>query len=49
MLGSRVIATSAGTASATVVLDRGAKDGIRKNMGVITPEGVVGKVVEVYR
>jgi rod shape-determining protein MreC len=48
MLGSRVIATSAGTASATIVLDRGSKDGIRKNMGVITPEGVVGKVVEVY-
>ena len=48
MLASRVIATSAGTASATVVLDRGAKDGIKKNMGVITPEGVVGKVVEVY-
>jgi rod shape-determining protein MreC len=48
MLGSRVIATSAGTASATIVLDRGSKDGIRKNMGVITPDGVVGKVVEVY-
>ena len=30
------------------MLDRGAKDGIKKNMGVITPEGVVGKVVEVY-
>jgi rod shape-determining protein MreC len=48
MLTSRVIATSPGTASATVLLDRGAKSGIRKNMGVITPEGVVGKVVEVF-
>jgi rod shape-determining protein MreC len=48
MLGARVIATSAGTASATIMLDRGAKDHIKKNMGVITPEGVVGKVVEVY-
>ena len=48
MLGARIIATSAGTASATVMLDRGSKDGIKKNMGVITPEGVVGKVVEVY-
>src|ERR1700733_7659789 len=48
MLGARVIATSAGTASATIVLDRGLKDHIKKNMGVITPEGVVGKVVEVY-
>jgi rod shape-determining protein MreC len=48
MLGSRVIATSPGTASATVLIDRGSKSGIRKNMGVITPEGVVGKVVEVF-
>ena len=48
MLGARVIATSAGTASETVMLDRGLKDGIKKNMGVITPEGVVGKVVESY-
>jgi rod shape-determining protein MreC len=48
MLGARVIATSAGTASATIVLDRGSKDHIKKNMGVITPEGVVGKVVEVF-
>ena len=48
MLGARVIATSAGTASATILLDRGSKDHIKKNMGVITPEGVVGKIVEVY-
>src|ERR1700676_4385713 len=48
MLGARVIATSAGTASATIMLDRGSKDHIKKNMGVITPEGGVGKIVEVY-
>jgi rod shape-determining protein MreC len=48
MLGARVIATSAGTASATIMLDRGSKDHLKKNMGVITPEGVVGKIVEVY-
>ncbi len=48
MITSRVIATSPGTASATVLIDRGSKSGIRKNMGVITPEGVVGKVVEVF-
>lgn len=48
LLSARVIATSAGTASEGIVLDRGSKDGIKKNMGVITPDGVVGKVVEVY-
>src|SRR6476661_4277585 len=49
MLGARVIGTSADTASQTVYLDRGERDGIRRNMGVITPDGVVGKVVESYR
>lgn len=48
MLGARVIGASAGTASLTIQLDRGERDGIRKNMGVITPDGVVGKVIEVY-
>ncbi len=49
MLGARVIGTSADTASETVYLDRGERDGIRRNMGVITPDGVVGKVIESYR
>jgi rod shape-determining protein MreC len=49
MLGARVIGTSADTASQTIYLDRGERDGIRRNMGVITPDGVVGKVIESYR
>jgi rod shape-determining protein MreC len=48
MVGARVIGASAGAASQTILLDRGDRDGIRKNMGVITPDGVVGKVVESY-
>jgi rod shape-determining protein MreC len=48
MLGARVIGTSADTASQTVYLDRGERDGIRRNMGVNTPDGVVGKVIESY-
>jgi rod shape-determining protein MreC len=48
MIAARVIGVSAGTASRTIQLDRGERDGIRKNMGVITPDGVVGKVVETY-
>ena len=48
MLGARVIGASADTASRTIYLDRGERDGIRKNMGVITPDGVVGKVIETY-
>jgi rod shape-determining protein MreC len=49
MLGARVIAASAGTASRTVEIDRGERDGIRRDMAVITPDGAVGKVIEVYR
>src|SRR5580692_2324530 len=49
MVAARVIGTSADTASETVYLDRGERDGIRRNMGVITPDGVVGKVIESYR
>ena len=49
MVGGRVIAASAGTASRTVEIDRGERDGIRRNMAVITPDGAVGKVIEVYR
>ena len=49
MLGARVIGTSADTASQTIYLDRGERDGIRRNMGVITADGVVGKVIESYR
>jgi len=48
MIGARVIGASAGAASQTIQLDRGERDGIRRNMGVITPDGVVGKVVEAY-
>jgi rod shape-determining protein MreC len=49
MLAARVIGTSADTASQTIYLDHGERDGIRRNMGVITPDGVVGKIIESYR
>jgi rod shape-determining protein MreC len=47
MLLARVIGASAG-AGKTVYLNRGKKDGIEKNMPVITPDGVVGKIIDVY-
>jgi rod shape-determining protein MreC len=49
MLAARVIGASADTASRTIYLDRGQREGIRRNMGVITPDGIVGKVIETYR
>jgi rod shape-determining protein MreC len=48
MLGARVIAASADSASRTIYLDRGERDGVQKNMGVITPDGIVGKVIETF-
>jgi len=48
MLGARVIGASADAGSATVFVDRGERDGIRRNMAVITPDGVVGKVIEAF-
>ena len=49
LVGARVIAASAGTASRTIEIDRGERDGVRRNMAVITPDGAVGKVIEVFR
>src|SRR5260370_38558235 len=49
MLAARVIGTSADTASQTIYLDRGERDGLRRNMGGITPGGGVGQEMEGYR
>jgi rod shape-determining protein MreC len=48
MIGARVIAASPDANSAVIYLDRGQRDGIKKNMGVITADGVVGKVIESF-
>jgi rod shape-determining protein MreC len=48
MVGARVIASSPDASSAVVFIDRGSKDKIQRNMGVITPDGVVGKVIAVF-
>src|SRR5262249_53868746 len=47
MLAARVIGSSADSTSRTIYINRGEKEGVRKNMGVITPEGVAGKTLEV--
>jgi rod shape-determining protein MreC len=49
MISARVIGGGADSASQTIYLDRGERDGIHRNMGVITPDGVVGKVIESYK
>ncbi len=47
-VGARIIMNTTDTGGKTVVVDRGASSGIQKNMAVITAEGIVGKVIDVY-
>jgi rod shape-determining protein MreC len=48
LITAEVIGASPDAASHSIYINCGEKDGVRRNMGVITPDGVVGKVVEVY-
>jgi rod shape-determining protein MreC len=47
-VSAEVIGSSPGQGSNAVVIDKGADAGIRPDQGVITPEGVAGKIVTVY-
>ena len=48
MVVARVIAANADSASRAVFINRGTKDGIKRDMAVVTPDGVVGKIFEAY-
>jgi rod shape-determining protein MreC len=48
MAAARVIGASPDSGSLVIYIDRGSRDGIRRDMGVITPDGVVGKILAVY-
>jgi rod shape-determining protein MreC len=48
MLAAQVIGASADPTSHTLFINRGFGDHIRRDMAVITPEGIVGKIVEVF-
>jgi len=48
MLAAQVIGASADPASHTLVLNRGEHDRVRRNMAVVTPDGIVGKIVDVF-
>jgi rod shape-determining protein MreC len=47
LITARVIGKDATNWFKTALLDRGSRDGIRRNLPVITPDGLVGRVVEV--
>ena len=47
MLAAQVIEPAPIPASHTLFVNRGERDHVRRNMAVITPDGIVGKIVEV--
>ncbi len=48
MLAAQVIGGSPDSGSLLVYINRGSRSGLRRDMGVITPDGVVGKLLAVY-
>ncbi|MGA8037486.1 MAG: rod shape-determining protein MreC [Candidatus Acidiferrales bacterium] len=48
MLAAEVIGSSSDPSSHTLFINRGEKDRIRMNYAVITPDGIIGKIVEVF-
>src|SRR6185295_8236113 len=48
-LAAQVIGSSGSDSSRVVYIDKGTCDGLKPNMAVITPHGIVGKLRDVYR
>jgi rod shape-determining protein MreC len=48
-VAAQVIATSGTEQSRLVTIDKGSHDGIKPDMAVVTPDGIVGKVKDVFR
>jgi len=47
-IAARIIGSGTAANSAEVFVDRGNSSGVEKGMAVVTPDGIVGKVVEAY-
>ena len=47
-LAATIVGIGAGTSSKVVLVDRGTLNGVQRGMAVVTPEGIVGKVVAAY-
>ena len=48
MIAARVIGTATGASTSAVFVDRGSTSGVEKGMAVVTPDGIVGKVLAAY-
>src|SRR5260370_19838171 len=47
-VAATIIATGAGSNSRVVFVDRGTASGVQRGMAVVTPDGIVGKVIAAY-
>jgi rod shape-determining protein MreC len=47
-LPARIIGNTTGSNARVVYVDRGSNSGVQRGMGVITPDGIVGKVLYVF-
>ena len=47
-IAAHVIGNTTGAGAKVVIVDRGTGSGIQKGMAVITPDGIVGKVISAY-
>ncbi|HEY1529029.1 MAG TPA: rod shape-determining protein MreC [Candidatus Angelobacter sp.] len=47
-VAAQVIGTSGSEQSRVIVIDKGSRDGVKPDMAVITPDGIVGKVKDVF-
>ncbi len=47
-IASRIIGNGTGANSKVVYIDRGTTSGIEKGMAVITPDGIVGKIIQAF-
>lgn len=47
-VAARIVGTAPGAGTKVVLVDRGTKDGVRKGMAVLTPDGIAGKVTAAY-
>lgn len=48
MIGAHVIGATPGVGTKSVLIDRGTQSGVRRGMAVVTPDGIVGNVIEVF-
>ncbi|HEV8147810.1 MAG TPA: rod shape-determining protein MreC [Bryobacteraceae bacterium] len=47
-VAAHIIGNTTGSGGKVVIVDRGTASGIEKGMAVITPDGIVGKIIAVY-